>query len=281
MKAMTVSAPAKVNLSLKVVRRREDGFHEIETRMAPLSLSDTLEFEAQSSGGLHFTCSDSTLPRDESNLVVRAVRELEQASGRSFHLSIHLEKRIPHGAGLAGGSSDAAATLRSVNELFLLGLSHERLCEMAATLGSDIPFFLFESVCDCRGRGEDVKPIAFDPILNLLLIKPRFGIPTPWAYQQWKDSRELPGAAYAPQAQSWGTLENSLERPVFEKYLFLADLKSWLLARTEVEAALMSGSGSTTFAILKPERDSTDLEAALRAEFGHETWTQVCETRSS
>tara|TARA_R110002096_G_scaffold16106_10_gene55003 strand:+ start:13613 stop:14449 length:837 start_codon:yes stop_codon:yes gene_type:complete len=278
---MIVSAPAKVNLSLRVVRKREDGFHEIETRMAPLTLCDELHFERRDEGGLEFTCTDEGLPNDESNLVVKSVRQLEKHTGTSLNVSIHLDKRIPHGAGLAGGSSDAASTLQGLNELFEMGLDREDLRALAAEIGSDIPFFLYDSVCDCRGRGEFVEPVEFAQTLSLMLIKPQFGVPTPWAYQRWKESQEIPGVRYEPQGQAWGEMQNSLERPVFEKYLVLADLKGWLQDRPEVEGALMSGSGSTTFAVLQPEAGIESLEADLRAEFGEELWIAFCETRSS
>ncbi|MEM1297291.1 MAG: 4-(cytidine 5'-diphospho)-2-C-methyl-D-erythritol kinase [Verrucomicrobiota bacterium] len=277
---MMVSAPAKVNLSLRVVGKREDGFHEIETRMAPLTLCDELLFERRDEGGLAFTCTDSELPTDESNLVVRSVRQLERHTGKMLDVSIQLTKRIPHGAGLAGGSSDAASTLQGLNDLFELGISREDLRGLAAEIGSDIPFFLYERVCDCRGRGEFVEPVTFPHTLSLMLVKPWFGIPTPWAYQRWKESREIPGVEYETQEQAWGEMQNSLERPVFEKYLVLADLKNWLRERVEVEGALMSGSGSTTFAILAPEAGTESLERDLRSEFGKELWIAFCETRS-
>lgn len=278
---MIVSAPAKVNLSLRVVRKREDGFHEIETRMAPLTLCDELRFEEKETGGVELTCTDQSLPNDESNLVVKSVRQLEKKTGKNLNVAIHLEKRIPHGAGLAGGSSDAASTLKGLNDLFALGLTRDDLRELAAEIGSDIPFFLYDSVCDCRGRGEFVEPLEFSQTLSLMLIKPWFGIPTPWAYQRWLESQEIPGVGYEPQELTWGELENSLERPVFEKYLFLADLKNWLRERSEVEGALMSGSGSTTFAVLKADADLEVLEKDLRSDLGNELWTAFCETRSS
>ncbi len=274
---MKITAPAKVNLFLRVIRRRDDGFHEIETRMAPLSLCDELSLEMRESGGLQFSCSNPDLPADESNLVVRAVRALEKRAGRQLNLAIHLTKRIPLGAGLAGGSSDAASTLRGVNQICELGLETGEIREIAAQLGSDVPFFLHGGVCDCRGRGEIVEPVPFPHRLRLLLVKPGFGVSTLWAYQNWRDSCEIPGATYKSQPQTWGNLENSLERPVFAKFPLLADLKSWLLARPEVEAALMSGSGSTTFAILRGEGENSELEADLRAEFGAELWTAVCD----
>ncbi|MES2572177.1 MAG: 4-(cytidine 5'-diphospho)-2-C-methyl-D-erythritol kinase, partial [Verrucomicrobiota bacterium] len=194
------------------------------------------------------------------------------------HLRIALSKQIPHGAGLGGGSSDAATVLLALNGIFETLLSRETLAAMAAELGSDIPFFIYQSAALCRGRGEAVIPEPFPHRLPLLLIKPPFGVPTPWAYKQWRDSIELPGISYAPQTLEWGTLVNDLERPVFEIYLFLAELKRWLLEQPEVDAALMSGSGSTVFAVLKSHEAGMPLGDRLAQQFGTNLWVYLCET---
>ena len=275
---MEFLAPAKVNLSLRVLRRREDGFHEIETLMAPISIFDTLEIERRDSGGLAFTCSDPALPIDGSNLVVRAVDEFCGSFGFQPHLKIHLKKEIPHGAGLGGGSSDAATTLIALNLLFQTELPIEELVRIAASLGSDIPFFLYQSAAWCRGRGEIVEPSALAQQLPLFLIKPSFGVPTPWAYQNWRDSIEIPGVLYAPQKLAVGEIVNDLERPVFQKYLQLAHLKQWLIGQDEVAAALMSGSGSTVFAVLKSQNDGPQLAQKFIAEFGTTFWLGLAET---
>ena len=274
---LTLQAPAKVNLSLRVLRRRSDGFHEIQTRMAPVTAADELSFARSTTLGLDFTCDQESLPLDESNLVVKAVRLLEKRTRRKFDVGIHLIKRIPHGAGLGGGSSDAAATLKGLNELFELKLSERKLRKFAAELGSDIPFFLYNSVCDCSGRGETVEPIDFGQQLPLLLAKPAFEISTPWAYQNWQDSKQLPSVLYAPQLCPWGMMVNDLERPVFAKHFGLAAWKMWLLEQPEVVAAQMSGSGSTMMAVLREYRLGQRLLERVRAEFGETTWTCVCE----
>ncbi|MEI8340774.1 MAG: 4-(cytidine 5'-diphospho)-2-C-methyl-D-erythritol kinase, partial [Verrucomicrobiota bacterium] len=148
--------------------------------------------------------------------------------------------------------------------------------EMAAEIGSDIPFFLYQSAAVCRGRGEIVTPVEFPHRLPLLLLKPAFGVPTPWAYKQWRDSRELPGISYAAQEFEWGKLVNDLERPVFEKYMFLAVMKRWLLEQPEVAGALMSGSGSTTLAVLRDGAHADALEEKAREQFGREIWICAC-----
>ena len=277
---MEFLAPAKVNLSLRVVRRREDGFHEIESLMCPVSIFDTLDIITREEAGLEFVCDDPSLPTGDDNLVVRAAKLFGAKCGLEPRVRIALTKRIPHGAGLGGGSSDAATTLLGLDELFGTRLSRETLAAMAAELGSDIPFFIYQSAAIIRGRGEHVESVQFSHKLPLLLIKPPFGVPTPWAYKRWRDSQEIPGVRYGAQEFEWGTLVNDLERPVFEKYVFLADVKSWLLEQPEVAGALMSGSGSTVFAVLKSKENAAALGDRIAAEFGANLWCCACETAS-
>ena len=225
-------APAKVNLNLTVKGRRKDGFHDIESLMVPISIFDRLRISHVEKGELQFTCSDESLPTGDENLVVRAARLFCESTGMEPRLKIALTKEIPHGAGLGGGSSDAASTLLGLNRLFETELSREALAKMAAELGSDIPFFIYQSAAVIRGRGETVSPQPFRHSLSLLLIKPPFGVPTPWAYGQWK----------------------------------------------EVKGALMSGSGSTIFAVLPERNAGFDLGAKVAQEFGTELWCYLCQT---
>jgi 4-diphosphocytidyl-2-C-methyl-D-erythritol kinase len=278
--SLTLVAPAKVNLSLRVVGRREDGYHEIETLMVPIELADRLTLERMDgpAGALCFSCSDPEVPSDDGNLVVRALRALADAHGPLPALKAKLEKSIPHGAGLGGGSSDAAAALRGANELFGLGLPVSVLEAIAAGIGSDVPFFVTDGACLCRGRGELIEPRPdLRPRLPILLFKPAFPVPTPWAYGQWATAPALPGVSYEPQRVSGGDgkdviLFNDLERPVFAKHLVLADMKQWLRARPEVAAALMSGSGSTMIAVLRSPEPAMQLRAAASEEFGASLW---------
>jgi len=267
-------APAKINLTLRVLGRRPDGFHDIETLIVPLSLSDRLTIEAAPDWS--FTCDDPTLPIDDGNLVVRAARLFFAETGLAPAAQIHLEKSVPHGAGLAGGSSDAATALRLLDQFFKTGLPTETLLSLAAQLGSDVPVFIPGRPAWCRGRGEILEPAEFPYRLPILLLKPPFAVPTPWAYKHWADSRPLPTVPYAPQPFPWGTLENHLERPVFEKYLLLPAIKQWLLAQPEVAGALTSGSGSTMFALLRDPGQAAILATRAKTTFGPHLWT--CET---
>ena len=277
---MQVIAPAKINLSLRVLGRRSDGFHEIETLIAPISLCDEIMIEQRSGKQqIAFRCDDPSVPKGEDNIVVRAANVFFEETNITSGVSIELKKAIPHGAGLGGGSSDAASTLLALNELFKTNLPREALAKMAQMIGSDVPFFIFQSAAVCKGRGELVSPTRLREQLSVLLLKPEFGVPTQWAYSRWRDSREIPGVSYGAQRFSQQSLVNDLERPVFEKFVFLAQLKMWLLKQPEVGAALMSGSGSTVFAVLRSNADADLLATRAKAELDPKLWTSACDTR--
>jgi 4-diphosphocytidyl-2-C-methyl-D-erythritol kinase len=279
-KTMQVLAPAKINLSLKVLGRRKDGFHQIETLIAPISLADQIDIEKRP-GGIDFTCDDLSVPQSDENLIVRAARSFFESTKQKGGVSIKLQKKIPHGAGLGGGSSDAATTLHALNRLFGADLSRNDLAKLGSTIGSDVPFFVFESAAVCKGRGELVSPVKLPGRLPLLLLKPEFGVSSAWAYSRWQDSKEIPGIAYQPQEFAGQSFVNDLERPVFEKFVFLAELKMWLLKQPEVGAALMSGSGSTMFAVLRPNAGADLLAKRAKVELDPQLWTFSCETVAS
>ncbi|MBI3829435.1 MAG: 4-(cytidine 5'-diphospho)-2-C-methyl-D-erythritol kinase [Planctomycetes bacterium] len=181
---MELTAHAKINWDLYVLGKRPDGYHEVDTVMVSVDLADKLVLEP--ARGLSMTCSNPALPCDDGNLVIKAARALAQAAQVPANARIHLEKRVPAGGGLGGGSSDAALTLRGLNELWNLHWPKERLNEIAATLGSDIGFFLWGGWARCRGRGEIVEPLpdsADWPALRLLLVLPPLGVPTPPVYK--------------------------------------------------------------------------------------------------
>jgi 4-diphosphocytidyl-2-C-methyl-D-erythritol kinase len=276
---MQVLAPAKINFSLKVIGRRNDGFHEIDTLIAPISLYDKIRIDKGAAGkGIEFCCDDPSVPQGGENLAVRAAKAFFQTTKIEPRVLIELEKKIPHGAGLGGGSSDAASVLLALNELFDAKLSAEALAEMAAPIGSDIPFFLFRSAALCKGHGEIVTPIKLKRKLSILLLKSAFAVSTGWAYSRWQGSREIPGIRYEAQEFADQTFVNDLERPVFEKFVFLAQLKMWLLSQSEVGAALMSGSGSTMFAVTRENADADRVAERAKAALDPELWTCACDT---
>ena len=274
---MQVLAPAKINLSLCVLSKRDDDFHEIKTLISPISLADKIDIERQPRW-IDFSCDDPTVPSGDENLVVRAAKAFFKKTKISGGIRIKLHKQIPHGAGLGGGSSDAAATLRALNDLFEAKLSREELAKLGSTIGSDVSFFLFESAAVCKSRGEVVNPTKLKKKLPILLLKPGFSVSSAWTYSRWQDSKEIPGMSYQPQNFDGQSFVNHLERPVFEKFIFLAQLKTWLLKQAEVGAALMSGSGSTVFAVMRDHGDIDLVAKRAREELDPEIWTCACET---
>jgi 4-diphosphocytidyl-2-C-methyl-D-erythritol kinase len=276
---MQVFAPAKINLSLKILDRRNDGFHELDTLIAPISLYDELRIDKGRPGnGIKFRCDDPSVPQGDDNLAVRAAKAFFETTKIAPAVSIELKKKIPHGAGLGGGSSDAASVLLALNERFDLKLSQEALAEIAAPIGSDVPFFVFQSAALCKGYGEMVVPMKLKRQFSILLLKPAFAVSTGWAYSRWLGSREIPGIRYEPQEFSDQIFVNDLERPVFEKFVFLAELKMWLLSQSQVSAALMSGSGSTMFAVMRENADADRLAKRAKAALDPELWTYACNT---
>ena len=276
---MQVLAPAKINLSLRILGRRDDGFHEIETLITPISIYDEIKIESRNlKKGIEFRCDDPSVPAGNDNLIVRAAKSFFAATKVKPAVSIEVKKKIPHGAGLGGGSSDAASTLLALNEVFETNLPREAVAKMAEAIGSDVSFFIFQSAARCKGRGELVTALDLKEKLSVLLLKPGFGVSTAWAYARWRDSREIPSVSYAAQECARHTFLNDLERPVFEKFVFLGQLKMWLLQQREVGTALMSGSGSTVFAVIRSRADADVLAQRAKAELDPELWTCACET---
>ncbi len=271
-------AYAKTNLFLRVLGRRNDGYHEIETRMCRVSLADELLLDVTEGDGVAFERSDTSIPAGEDNLVMRAVRAFERRTGKGVGGTIRLKKRIPSGAGLGGGSIDAAATILGLNHLLEGGLTRDDMKWIGGEVGSDIPFFIHEDVCDCSGRGDNVEPIDYDWELPIVLVKPAFGIKSGWAYSRWEGAREIRGVRYAPQLCYWGAMVNDLERPVFEKHLVMAQMKMWLLEQEESHAVIMSGSGSTMLVILATVHGGEALVSKVKTQYGEGAWTFVGNT---
>jgi 4-diphosphocytidyl-2-C-methyl-D-erythritol kinase len=246
--------------------------------MAALSLADELEVVLTDTGGINLECTDASLGPAENNLAWRAADLFLRASGIAQGAKIALRKNIPHGAGLGGGSSDAAAVLNALNQLTGSPFSIEKLEEISAQLGSDIPFFIRGRSTIARGRGERLEACPLPQPLELLLLKPLFGIETAWAYRQWNSAGTVPTRWTATQIFDGFEIFNDLERPVFAKYLLLPAMKEWLLDHSLVAAAGMSGSGSTMFAILRDARGAEQLANEAKTSFGETLWTAACRT---
>ncbi len=274
---MKLRAPAKVNLQLRILGRRADGFHDIETLIVPLSLCDEITVETAEGDSVMVSCDDPGVPTGRNNLAAAAVHEFQNETGLRFAANIEIRKSIPVGAGLGGGSSDAATVLLALDELLETRLGFEGLEKVAAKLGSDVPFFIRRMPAICRGRGEIIEPFDVPESLKILLIKPPFGVETAWAYKAWAASRSLSDQLEAEQDLGWMRIFNSLERPVFEKFLVLPAIKEWLRGQPEVHAAAMSGSGSTVFAVLGSAASGAGLERRIRDIFGESLWTALCD----
>jgi 4-diphosphocytidyl-2-C-methyl-D-erythritol kinase len=281
---------SKVNLLLNILGCRPDGFHELESLMLPVPLRDTLQF-LRVPGGIHLTCDDPALPVDGTNLVHRAAAAFLEGAGVTGGVRIHLEKRVPMAAGLGGGSGNAATTLLALNELYGAPLDDARLRALASQLGSDVPFFLREQPALVTGRGEKVQPLEpFAALVGaaLLLVRPGFGIATPWAYAQLarhpKALNGQPGRAAALASllavgdlvAAGRAFYNSLEAPALRKFPLLALFQEFLREQGAL-GALMSGSGSTTFALAASRTAAEQLRDSFQQKFGATHWTTVVE----
>ncbi|HKA54391.1 MAG TPA: 4-(cytidine 5'-diphospho)-2-C-methyl-D-erythritol kinase [Candidatus Binatia bacterium] len=268
MRGVTIQAPAKVNLSLRIVGRRPDGYHLLDSLMVPVSLCDALTITV--SGGrpeLVVTCDDPAVPGGETNLAYKAAALLRGETGVRTKIAVALRKQIPAGAGLGGGSSDAAAVLKGLNALLSLRLSEDQLCPLAARLGADVPFFIPCRPAKVAGVGEILTAVPPLPSRWLVIVVPPFGVSTPWAYRRFD---ELPSVATPPAdvprqrpAHQWDAalLVNDLERAVLPEYPQIDRIKAQLL-HIGAEGALMSGSGSAVFGVF---HSRARAEQAMRA----------------
>ena len=285
-------APAKLNLFLAVTGRRTDGFHDLISLVVPVAWGDTLRVE-RADGEFSFDCDDPEVPRDETNLVLKAARAFRAASGWAGGAKFFLEKRIPVGAGLGGGSSDAAATLRALNELGGQPLAPAALEKVAAEVGSDCPLFLRGGAVIMRGRGERVETLPPGSAARLrgrrvLIFKPPFGISTPWAYARLAGDpgrNYLAPAAAEDRLTSWvnddrrppaDLLFNSFELPVFAKHIALPALLRDLRQRFGLRPG-MTGSGSACLAFLAEDAPVSEITATIHSAWGNHAF--VLETR--
>jgi len=278
-------SPAKINLYLAVTGRRADGFHDLVSVVAPLDFGDGLEAESRErKTGAQFTleCGMPGVPVDDTNLVLRAARAFGTATGWKGGVHFKLTKRIPVGAGLGGGSSNAVAALRALNKLAGGLLAEDELAGIAATLGSDCALFLNPTPAVMRGRGERIEPLTAAGAQRLrgrrvLLFKPGFAISTAWAYGRLaaRGTDYLPAAGAEARLAAWQQgaapaeeiLFNNLEGVAFEKYIALPVLLGKLRGEFGV-APRLSGSGSACFALLGDDFVTAPLVARIRREWG-------------
>lgn len=249
-----LKAYAKINLTLQVIGLREDGYHEIDSIMQSVSLFDQITVCKQTAG-ITINTSDLRIPSDERNTAYKAARVFLDKTGIEQGVKIEIEKNIPISAGLAGGSADAAATLVGLNQMFKTGLTSSDLINLAALVGSDVPFCITGGTARCRGRGEIVEKEDIPEIgkLIFILVKPEVSISTKWAYQNFDRVFIAEGrVAGTHQALSGITLYNDLEKVVLPKYPEVEKVKKRLI-HLGCPQALMSGSGSAVFGLVDDE----------------------------
>jgi 4-diphosphocytidyl-2-C-methyl-D-erythritol kinase len=270
---MKALAAAKINLYLDVNGKRPDGYHEIETFFQPVSLWDELTFETAASG-VRITGNDASIPWNEDNLCHRAARLIFERSGFGGGVTIVVRKGIPAGAGLGGGSSDAAATLVATNALFDFGLSRTELLDLGSSLGSDVPFFILGVPAIGRGRGEILEEVRGLRDGWILVVKPDITISTKWAYQNLTLllTRDKAGAKLEKLREGLQRFpdirldtHNSFEAGVIERFPSVAGLLATLRAEGPIMCSL-SGSGSACFAIFADEGTARRLGARLGGE---------------
>lgn len=290
---VTLFSPAKLNLSLAITGRRADGFHELISVTSQVAFGDTLRATRTEDGaGFVLRCDAPGVPVDGTNLVLKAAAAFAAETGWRGGAEFELEKRTPAGAGLGGGSSNAVAALRALETLSGVTLETERRVALAAGLGSDCPLFWHGRPVVMRGRGEFIEPLGEAGAARLrgrrvLIFKPDFGVATAWAYQALAARPEWYADAAAEEARlaAWladgaaplaRLLGNTLERPVFAKWVALPAMLAWLRERHGLEAR-MSGSGSACFALLEEGADAGAITATIREGWGAEVFVQATE----
>jgi len=262
---MFEKAYAKINISLDVIGQRPDGYHDLDMLMAPVGLYDALSMELAPETTFR---NDAHMPYNEKNTIRKAIELMRAEFGFTAQFRILLSKHIPFLAGLAGGSSDAAAAMRLVNRLVGLGLSEKRLAALGQKIGSDVPFFFQGRCARVTGLGEQIAPFDLPRGYDVLLIKPARGVSTKWAYQNvdlqkcaHPDIASVQHAFIAHEPLA-GLLGNSLEQPAFIQLPQIADIEK-RCRQAGFDQVLMSGSGSTVFVLTEPGTDMSGLMALM------------------
>ncbi|MCK5436761.1 MAG: 4-(cytidine 5'-diphospho)-2-C-methyl-D-erythritol kinase [Desulfobulbaceae bacterium] len=270
--ALSLWAPAKINLFLRVIGRRPDGYHDIKTRMQKLGLADHLTISLQNEG-ISLSCLGTVLPENETNLAFKAALSFCKYAGVSDGIKIVLEKKIPVAAGLGGGSSDAAAVLKGMNKLFNTGFGPDSLIDMARPLGADVPFFVIDfSAADATGIGDRLQEIQGLENFSVVLVNPGFPVSTKWVYENFALTTQgnpymlAPGlysdteSGMPPEGEDSSEFFNDLESVTISRYPEVGRIKEQLLT-DGAGSALMSGSGPTVFGLFA---DSKKAEASFR-----------------
>lgn len=273
MSMLICKAYAKINLALDVLYKRPDGYHEVAMIMQAVELADTVTLTAQPQA-IALSINIPGLAADDSNLAYRAAALLKPYAAAERGVHIKLDKQIPLAAGLAGGSADAAAVLKGLNELWQLRLSLAELSRLAAQLGSDVPYCLYNTTMLATGRGEVLDELPPLPVCYVVLAKPAVAVPTAWVYQQYRADRvgRRPDIAVMRRSLAAGSLAgvaenlaNVLESVTIPAYPEIANIKESML-RYGAMAALMSGSGPTVFGLTDCCEQAEEIACRLRAD---------------
>ncbi|WP_041972129.1 4-(cytidine 5'-diphospho)-2-C-methyl-D-erythritol kinase [Geobacter sp. OR-1] len=271
MKSTELSAPAKVNYRLDVIRKRPDGYHDLRMIMQRVDLFDTIRISLTDATEIKVTCDRTGVPNGPENIAWKAARAMLDIASKPIGIDINITKRIPVAAGLGGGSSNAATVLMGLNDLLSLGLTIERLMEIGVTLGADVPFFIFGRTAIAEGIGEKLTPIERIPRPWIVLVNPNVHVSTAWAYKNLQltsgeDNNTMPNF-FDNIAELCAILGNDLESVTIARFPVIADIKEQLI-RHGAEASLMSGSGPTVFGIFEAESAARKAAEQMAAENG-------------
>ncbi|MGZ3515510.1 MAG: 4-(cytidine 5'-diphospho)-2-C-methyl-D-erythritol kinase [Thermodesulfobacteriota bacterium] len=272
--SLHLESPAKVNLRLEILKKREDGYHELRTIFQKISLHDTLRFSLKEGRGVSIATDHPKLPIGKKNLVYKAVQSMMKVSGYRGGVDIEIEKRIPLGAGLGGGSSNAATTLRGLNHLLEMDLPEKELMGMGLEIGADVPFFFLKGAAIGSGIGERLRKVEL-PDLWYVLIYPNFEVSTRWAYRNFVLTNQqfhinLRGFLKTPEGIS-RILLNHLEAVVSKKYPQIGLMKKTLFSAGAL-GALMTGSGPTVFGLFSEKRSATAAYEKIKKLIGRKGW---------
>ncbi len=268
MNELTVYAPAKINLALKILRRRADGYHDIQTILQKVSLYDTLSIKLTAHQGITVTADDPSIPTDSRNLAYRAADLLLKQQKITPGITIHIKKLIPAGAGLGGGSSNAAATLSGLNKLLRCKLTESDLHRLGVAIGADVPFFLYDKPSAlAEGIGEQLSPVKIQIPLWLVIVFPGFSISTKWVYENYRVLTNVRKniiifSSFKQLKTVLHILSNDLENVVTQQYPEIEKIKRTLI-QAGACGSLMSGSGSSVFGIFPDEHRAQEALSLL------------------
>jgi len=277
-KTMTKSffAPAKINLRLEVLYKRQDGYHEISSIMCPVALYDIVTVSASAGDGITVTSDNTELPTGIDNLAYQAVSLIRSSAHICGGITIHLEKHIPVASGLGGGSSDAAAVLKGINDLYDLRCPVSELIGLGVKIGADVPFFFLESPAIAGGIGEKLQTISLSPPFWALLITPPIPVSTAWAYRQCQPKGEGASPELRERidlkAAGKEILRNDLEEVSLKRFPEVAEIKE-VMKNVGAWGTLMSGSGPTVFGVFFDEEAVENAGARVFADYRHRNWT--------